>query len=519
MLAGSSLHIQDITYDYDAVGNITSITDLSDNGAGKIVSFAYDGLNRLTYASTTQASSTPYKHTFTYDPLGSITAMSTSSSTTTYTYAGTGYANPHAATTIGGYTLAYDNNGNLTSYGSVSYTWDYRNRLMNTGAGTATSTYGYDHQNNRVSQTAGGITTIYVNKLYSTNTASTTKHIFAGNDLIAVVERTTATTTHIIHADHLGGTNAITDADGNIVQALDYYPYGSIRLDEKTGSFSEKRQYIGQHYDADTALNYLNARYYESARGQFLSQDPVFLGNPAKQMLADPQSLNAYSYASSNPVTKSDPSGLATYIWASGAGMTGTDTWNTGTYHQTNDYLMLQSNAARMQTARPDSSPLGLAQFSNLVREGGAWDFKSRANSVDGDRKFYFFGDQLVDAVTYGNLHYGYVGTAGGFSSNTLFTAAGLVQIAVGNSHLSWYNSRFDDPQDQRHIQYGISSYNPSVVSAVGNFGSSNIQTRVEAVNTFNTGSGATSNESKLWTTPNGAIVTWTGGVVSPGVK
>jgi YD repeat-containing protein len=117
MLAGSSIHIQDITYDYDPAGNITLITDNSASGAAKTVSYTYDGLNRLTSASTTQASSTPYKHTYTYSSLGNLTQMSTSTATTTYAYAGTGYANPHAPTAIGAYTLAYDASGNLTSYG------------------------------------------------------------------------------------------------------------------------------------------------------------------------------------------------------------------------------------------------------------------------------------------------------------------------------------------------------------------------------------------------------------------
>jgi RHS repeat-associated protein len=67
-------------------------------------------------------------------------------------------------------------------------------------------------------------------------------------------------------------------------------------------------------------LDYLNARYYDSNRGQFVSQDPIFqqlgnqgiekLGNRRLQLiLADPQSLNPYSYAD-NPLTIKDPSGL-----------------------------------------------------------------------------------------------------------------------------------------------------------------------------------------------------------------
>ena len=54
--------------------------------------------------------------------------MSTSSATTTY-YAETGYANPHAVTSVGGTTYTYDNNGDVTAIGSLDYTWDWRNRL------------------------------------------------------------------------------------------------------------------------------------------------------------------------------------------------------------------------------------------------------------------------------------------------------------------------------------------------------------------------------------------------------
>ena len=66
-----------------------------------------------------------------------------------------------------------------------------------------------------------------------------------------------------------------TDEDGEVTQTLDYYPYGSQRI--ATGSFSEQRRFIGEEYDGDTEFSYLNARYYQGSRGQFMSQDPVFL--------------------------------------------------------------------------------------------------------------------------------------------------------------------------------------------------------------------------------------------------
>jgi RHS repeat-associated protein len=115
--------------------------------------------------------------------------------------------------------------------------------------------------------------------------------------------------TRYIHPDHLGSTNAVTDQNGALVQLMDYYPYGATRIATSTYPTNEKRQYIGQFSDAQTNLSYLNARYYNPQQGQFLSEDPMFLGNPADQNLKNPQSLNSYSYANGNPVTNSDKSG------------------------------------------------------------------------------------------------------------------------------------------------------------------------------------------------------------------
>lgn len=74
-------------------------------------------------------------------------------------------------------------------------------------------------------------------------------------------------------------------------------------------AFSEQRKFIGQEYDKATGLDYLNARYYDAKRGQFITQDPLARDNP-EQFLADPQQLNSYSYAKNNPITLSDPSGF-----------------------------------------------------------------------------------------------------------------------------------------------------------------------------------------------------------------
>jgi RHS repeat-associated protein len=84
--------------------------------------------------------------------------------------------------------------------------------------------------------------------------------------------------------------------------------------------------------DAQTGLDYLNARYYDGSRGQFLSEDRAFLavGNPnhlkvianqdQQSFLTNPQQLNTYGYGSGNPMINKDPTGNNSYLIAFTAG-------------------------------------------------------------------------------------------------------------------------------------------------------------------------------------------------------
>jgi len=178
-------------------------------------------------------------------------------------------------------------------------------------------TYGYDPFGQRVKVSNGKIATTYPTKFY--NSASSlsadntiTKHLFAGAQDIATIQGTGAGA-KVYHnaADLLNSSSVMTDSAGAISETMDYFPFGAIRIDNKTGTFAEQRKYIGQEYDADTGLNYLNARYYSATLARFISQDPVFWG---KQNLADPQNQNSYAYARNNPIAGSDPSGLKAYF-------------------------------------------------------------------------------------------------------------------------------------------------------------------------------------------------------------
>jgi RHS repeat-associated protein len=235
----------------------------------------------------------------------------------TYTYAGTGYANPHAVTQIAGTsgttTYTYDNNGNTTIAGAFRYTWDWRNRMTQAATGTATTTFGYDHNNDRVTLKVGSnATTTYSSKYFNRVGATTTVHIFLpdGTSIATIEGNGTATTTSYIHTDHLGGTGAVSDHVGHLSETTDYLPYGAQRVHTSNTGFTEQRKYAGTEYDPSSGLQYMQARYQDPTRGQFLSQDPAVVLLQAR-LLVDPQQLNFYSYGRGNPIRFLDQNGMA----------------------------------------------------------------------------------------------------------------------------------------------------------------------------------------------------------------
>ena len=105
------------------------------------------------------------------------------------------------------------------------------------------------------------------------------------------------------HTDHLGSSNVVTDRSGNLVQHMEYTPFGETRCSLDLGQSINSFLYTGQEYDAEIGLYYYNARYYDSKIGRFIQPDTL-IPNPA-----DSQAYNRYAYVRNNPVMMSDPSG------------------------------------------------------------------------------------------------------------------------------------------------------------------------------------------------------------------
>lgn len=116
--------------------------------------------------------------------------------------------------------------------------------------------------------------------------------------------------------DTLGTPRVITGAGGTVAGRHDYMPFGE-ELWAGAGprgasqgygvSDGLRQKFTGYERDAETGLDYAQARYYGSTQGRFTSADPLH----ASAVTNRPQTWNRYSYALNNPLRFVDPNGLS----------------------------------------------------------------------------------------------------------------------------------------------------------------------------------------------------------------
>ncbi len=294
---GPSGTLQNLSYTYDAVGNVNTIAD--GVNAAYNESFGYDDLHRLTGATGAYSALR-----YAYDQIGNMTCNSQlgpcTATSPNYAYPPSGATSvrPHAVNQAGPYTYTYDANGNMTGGAGRTLSYDVNNRPTSITAGGQTATFAYDYTGERVKKAvAGGTTTTYVGALYECS-ASCTKYIFAGSTRVALKAGTSVL---YFHGNHLGSTHVVTDGAGAKVEEIHYYPYGATYSD--TGAVGVTRKYTGQEFDPESGLYYYGARYYDPVLGRFISADGIGV------RLGNPQSFNRYSYVLNNPLRYTDPTG------------------------------------------------------------------------------------------------------------------------------------------------------------------------------------------------------------------
>ncbi len=449
-----------VNYSFDAANRLTQITQGS-----ATVQFSYDADNRRTSLTLPNGVVTTYS----YDTASQLTGMTYTNGSTALgnlayshdlngrrTNAGGSYARtnlPNAIsataynannqlTTWGTANLFYDLNGNMTSDGTHSYTWDARNRLNQIDLGN-TASFTYDPFRRRATKNILATTTSFLydranavqEVIGGTNTANS---LTGGVD--EVFQRTDSAGGRSFLTDTLGSTFALTDSIGIVQTSYTFEPFGYTTASGSatTNSFA----YTGRELDA-TGLQFYRARYYNPTLQRFISEDPIGLRG----------GTNQYSYVVNSPVNWADPFG--------------TDKKKKGCpdvpFHPGG--ADIDQNIAEEESNAPllpniFGAPLVLDDFIQKVRNHGPWDYKQIKTLND-------FGslDRQSPYEDFGNFNFGATAAALGIPENVALRGAGWASTRSDPSRAAqlghWWGPPpyGDDPADQIQIKLGYDYY------------------------------------------------------------
>ena len=324
--SASSADVQSLNFAWDDAGNLTKRTDQRQGGLYE--SFTYDALDRVRSSRVfTVAGTAVPEVTYAYDAIGNIVSKSDVGS---YSYAS---ARPHAVIATSGIAnrasaYTYDANGNqLTGLGRT-IEWTSYNLPARVVRGSSSIRYQYGSER----QTVRAISTL------PTGDSSASDVLYAGDGLYeqhrrgsdvthryliqaagqaigALIVRSDPNAPRIVryvHRDHLDSVSAVTTGavvfERNSYEAFgkrrhaDWRPDGADTLLSSTHEIDQG--FTGHEHADHVGLIHMGGRVYDPLIGRFTSPDPFV------QFLDNAQAYNRYSYVQNNPLSNTDPSGF-----------------------------------------------------------------------------------------------------------------------------------------------------------------------------------------------------------------
>jgi RHS repeat-associated protein len=113
-----------------------------------------------------------------------------------------------------------------------------------------------------------------------------------------------------LRSDQLNSVRTTSDGNGADVGEWlvrsSYRPFGELMEAFNPATLppdpEETKGFIGERFDSDAGLQFLNARYYDPELGRFIQPDWFEVTEPGV-------GTNRYAYSANDPVNLSDPGG------------------------------------------------------------------------------------------------------------------------------------------------------------------------------------------------------------------
>ena len=247
-----------------------------------------------------------------YDDIGNRTSSTENGTTRAYT---ANSLNQYTAITNPSVSPTHDGDGNMTSDGEWTYTWNADNRLIAIENATHREEYDYDYMGRRwrlkTYTKSGSAWVLSMEKRF----------VYDGYRQIA--EFTMNGTTPVLTATYLWqpGLDGIVlraafgaavryfipDGNRNVLQlrdatgaVTDSYAYGPFGQCASAGTTPNPFRFSCEYHDAETGLVYYNYRHYHPGLGRWTSRDPV----------GDMEETNLYSIVANQIALYSDWLGL-----------------------------------------------------------------------------------------------------------------------------------------------------------------------------------------------------------------
>ena len=97
-----------------------------------------------------------------------------------------------------------------------------------------------------------------------------------------------------------GSSSYITNLDGEVVQHIEYVPFGEVFIEERNNIWNTPYLFNAKEFDEETGLYYYGARYYDPRLSLWISTDALKEKTP---------NISPYVYTENSPITYIDPDG------------------------------------------------------------------------------------------------------------------------------------------------------------------------------------------------------------------